>query len=124
MTHFPVSRRQALKTSACGFGNLALAGLLGNQAGAALPNPLSARRTHVAPRAKRVIFLFMQGGPSQVDSFDYKPVLDRRHGETLAFDDARVVANTGKLGSSQLLKKPLWKFRRYGDCGQIGRAHV
>ena len=118
MTHFPVSRRQALKTSACGFGNLALAGLLGNQAGAALPNPLSARRTHVAPRAKRVIFLFMQGGPSQVDSFDYKPVLDRRHGETLAFDDARVIANTGKLGSSQLLKKPLWKFRRYGDCGR------
>ena len=114
-----LNRRQTLATSACGFGQLALAGLLGNSASSAgVVNPLAARQTHFAPRAKRIIFLFMQGGPSQVDSFDYKPLLDKRDGQTLGFDDARTIANTGKRGSSQLIKKPLWKFRRYGQSGR------
>jgi len=114
-----LNRRQALATSACGFGQLALAGLLGQStASAGTGNPLAARQAHLAPRARRMIFLFMQGGPSHIDSFDYKPVLDRKDGETLGFDDARTIANTGKRDSQQLIKKPLWKFRQYGQSGR------
>jgi len=117
---FPaLDRRQALATSACGFSQLALAGMLNRSAAAAAPgNPLIAKTTDVVPRAKRMIFLFMQGGPSHVDSFDYKPLLDKKDGDVLPFDDARVIANTGKRGSEQLVKKPLWKFRQYGESGR------
>ena len=110
------SRRQALQTAGCGFGSLALAGLA--QAEADRNDPLSPKQPHFAPRAKRVIFLFMQGGPSHVDSFDYKPVLDEQDGQMLSFDDARVIANTGKKGSSQRLMKPLWKFHQHGESGR------
>jgi len=119
MSQASLSRRQALGTAACGFGQLALSGLLGNPATAAVDNPLAPRTPHLAPRAKRIIFLFMQGGPSHVDSFDYKPQLLKRDGETLPFDDARVIAKSGKRGSQQLLKKPLWKFRQYGESGRF-----
>ena len=114
-----VTRRTALKTAGCGFGQLALAGLLNQSASANVPNPLAARQSHLPARAKRIIFLFMQGGPSHVDSFDYKPQLDKRDGEVLPFDDAREIANTGKRGSQQRLKKPLWKFRQYGESGRF-----
>ena len=70
----PLTRRQALQSAACGFGYLALAGLTASQARAAT-SPLTARLPMFAPRAKRVIFLFMQGAPSHVDTFDYKPEL-------------------------------------------------
>ncbi|MFP6751828.1 MAG: DUF1501 domain-containing protein [Pirellulaceae bacterium] len=116
MTSFPVNRRQALQATACGFGQLALAGLL-NQPVLAADNPLAPRQPHFAPRAKRVIFLFMQGGPSHVDSFDYKPLLDEKDGQTFSFDDARVIAKTGKRGSSQKVMKPLWKFKQHGESG-------
>jgi hypothetical protein len=116
MAHFPINRRQALKTTACGFGQLALAGLL-NESVSAAKNPLAARQPHFPPRAKRVIFLFMQGGPSHVDSFDYKPLLDEKDGQTFPFDDARVIAKTGKRGSSQKVMKPLWKFQQHGESG-------
>ena len=114
-----VTRRTALQTAGCGFGQLALAGLLNQSASANVPNPLAARQGHLPARAKRIIFLFMQGGPSHVDSFDYKPQLDKRDGEVLPFDDAREIANTGKRGSQQRLKKPLWKFRQYGESGRF-----
>ena len=68
------TRRHALRTLGCGFGYLALADLA---ARAAAVNPLAPRKPHHAPRAKRIIFLFMSGGVSHVDSFDYKPRLDR-----------------------------------------------
>ena len=113
MAQFPVNRRQALKTTACGFGQLALAGLL-NESVSAAKNPLAARQPHFPARAKRVIFLFMQGGPSHVDSFDYKPLLDEKDGQTFVFDDARVIAKTGKQ-SSQKVMKPLWKFKQHGE---------
>ena len=58
---------------------------------ASVKNPLAAKRPHYQARAKRVIFLFMQGGPSQVDTFDYKPILEKRHGEKMPFDDDRVI---------------------------------
>src|SRR5687767_9500859 len=92
-----LSRRAALKAAGCGFGYLALAGLTAPKV-VAEKNPLVPRMPHYAPRAKRVIFLFMQGGPSHVDTFDYKPLLEKEDGKMLSFDDARVIANTGKRG--------------------------
>src|SRR5436309_10773426 len=120
----PISRRSLLKNAGCGFGYLALAGLAAeraaaeSRAGATSVNPLAPRRPHFAPRAKRVIFLFMQGGVSQVDSFDYKPDLEKADGKTLSFDDARVLAKTGMRGSSQRAMKPLWKFAQHGESGR------
>ncbi len=116
-----INRRQALQSAACGFGYLACAGLAARQAAADNPlagNPLAVKPTHVLPRAKRVIFLFMQGGVSHVDSFDYKPILAKRNGESLPFDDARVLANTGMRGVSKQLMKPLWNFSQRGETGR------
>lgn len=113
-------RRQWLQTSACGFGWLALAGLAAQRAVAATPatHPLAPRAPHIPARAKRVIFLFMQGGPSHVDSFDRKTLLDERDGQMLEFDDARVLANTGKRGSTHRVMKSPWKFQQYGQTGR------
>jgi hypothetical protein len=60
----------------------------------------------------------MQGGPSHVDSFDFKPLLAERDGMMMSFDDARVIANTGMRGSEQRVMKPLWKFQQHGQCGR------
>jgi hypothetical protein len=60
----------------------------------------------------------MQGGPSQVDTFDYKPRLAEEDGRQVAFDDARIIANTGKRGSQQRVMKSPWKFQQYGQCGR------
>ncbi len=111
------SRRDMLRQAACGFGYLALAGLATEQAAAA-GNPLAPRRPHFPPRAKRVIFLFMQGGVSHVDSFDYKPQLEKQDGKSMIFEDARVLANTGTRGVSQRVMKPLWKFSQHGQSGR------
>jgi hypothetical protein len=108
-----LTRRQALQTTACGFGYLALAGLTNSAAAA---NPLEPKAMHVRPRAKRVIFLFMQGGPSHVDTFDYKPRLARDNGKMREFDDARTLAKTHKIVSHRVLQSP-WKFRQHGRCG-------
>lgn len=105
------SRRQALKSLACGFGYLALADLA--HAGA---NPLAARQPHHTPKAKRVIFIFMQGGPSHVDTFDYKPRLAQEDGRMMNFDDARTFARTRTVTQHRVFKN-LWPFRRYGECG-------
>jgi hypothetical protein len=113
-----MTRRAALKTAACGFGYLALAGLAAEQAVAAGANLLAPRRPHHAPRAKRIIFLFMQGGVSHVDSFDHKPRLTQDDGKVMPFEDARVKANTGARQSSQRVMKPLWKFQQHGKCGR------
>ena len=111
----PFSRRQLLQSSAGGFGYLALNAMLAQQsAGApsAMLNPLLAKKTHFTPKAKRVIFLFMKGGPSHVDTFDPKPLLQRDDGKPYPFQVPRVTfAATGKL-----LKSP-WKFRQYGQSG-------
>ncbi|MFO0867990.1 MAG: DUF1501 domain-containing protein [Pirellulales bacterium] len=117
----PIDRRQALQQAACGFGALALRGLLAGPGPAAeIVDPLAPRRPHHVPRAKRVIFLFMQGGPSHIDTFDYKPLLEREDGKSMPFDDARVLANTGKRGSTQRVFKSPWKFRQYGESGRWG----
>ena len=110
-----LSRRELLRRSGGGFAALALAGLLAEESRAAAPDPrhpLAARPPHFPAKAKRVIFLFMHGGPSQVDTFDYKPLLDRDHGKPLPFAKPRVVS--GKTGN--LLRSP-FKFQRYGQSG-------
>lgn len=116
-----VSRRQLLRNTACGFGSLALAGLTNPLASnvAAAANPLAPKAPHFLPKAKRVIFLFMAGGVSHVDSFDHKPLLDKKDGEMLAFDDARSVARTG-MGSKARVMKSLWKFAKHGETGHWG----
>src|ERR1700719_1925606 len=85
----PLTRRQMLVSCAHGFGAVALAALLREPAFGAVPlstgplptGPLAPRPTHFPPRATSVIFLYMDGGVSQVDSFDPKPRLDREHGQ-------------------------------------------
>jgi hypothetical protein len=74
----PFSRRHLLQHAGAGFGAMALQGLL-----QAASNPLAPRRAHLRPRAKRVIFLYMSGGPSQMDLFDPKPLIQRRHGQSI-----------------------------------------
>lgn len=109
-----LSRRDLLKVSSAGFGSLALAGLLAEeQARAAGANdPLSVKAPHFPARAKRVIFLFMHGGPSQVDTFDYKPLLKRDHGKPLPFARPKVVSSE----TFNLLQSP-WAFKQYGQSG-------
>jgi hypothetical protein len=108
-----LSRRELLRVSSAGFGSLALAGLLGEQQlRAAAPNPLAVRAPHFPAKAKRVIFLFMHGGPSQVDTFDYKPLLKRDHGKPLPFERPKVVSSE----TFNLLQSP-WGFKQYGQSG-------
>lgn len=117
----PLNRRDLLRSTACGFGSIALAGLSPSPLRAESPvNRLAAKAPHFAPRAKRVIFLFMQGGVSQVDSFDYKPLLYSQDGKDMPFDDARVIANSGMRGSEQRIMRPLWEFARHGESGRWG----
>lgn len=95
--------------SALGFGSMALGSMLARADGPR-PNPL--HEPHHPARAKRIIFLFMKGGPSHLDTFDPKPLLDRDHGKPYPGERPRVTfAQTGTL-----LKSP-WKFKQYGESG-------
>ncbi|MDB5335655.1 MAG: hypothetical protein JWN70_1274 [Planctomycetaceae bacterium] len=105
----PISRRRALANTAAGFGSLALTSLL---AETAAPDPLAVRMPHFAAKAKRIIFIFLSGGPSQVDTFDYKPLLARDDGKPFPFDKPRVQFNS----TGNLLKSP-WEFKQYGQSG-------
>jgi hypothetical protein len=108
-----ITRRTMLQRSAAGFGYLALQAMLGREcAHAAVENPLAPKRPQFPARAKRIVFIFMKGGPSHVDTFDPKPLLTRDHGKPYPFKQPRVqFAETGKL-----LKSP-WSFRQYGQSG-------
>jgi hypothetical protein len=104
-----MTRRQMLKSAGIGFGYLAFAGL----AAADDKNPLAPKAGHHPARAKRVIFVFMHGGPSQVDTFDYKPRLQKDDGKDLPFEPAKGVSQgTGR----KLLASP-WKFKQHGESG-------
>ena len=105
-----ISRRQALQNVACGFGHTALAGMLATEAQAArVP---AGQHTHFTPRAQRVIFLFMHGGVSHVDSFDPKPALDQYHGQPSPIEKPEF----SFAPTSTILRSP-WTFRRYGESG-------
>ncbi|MEQ1827677.1 MAG: DUF1501 domain-containing protein [Pirellula sp.] len=102
-----LSRRRLLYNAGNGFGGLYLASLLDP-----LANANSIQGLHFPAKTKRVIFLFMHGGPSHVDTFDYKPRLGRDDGKALPFDKPRVqFSQTGNLLASP------WGFKQYGDCG-------
>lgn len=116
-----LSRRQLLQNTGCGFGLLALQSLLQGKAlgasHAGTDRVLHPAIFNATPKVKRVIFLFMQGGVSQVDSFDPKPKLKEYGGQKVPFDDARVIANTGKRATPQRVFTSPWNFKQYGDCG-------
>ncbi len=105
----PITRREMLSRSSLGFGALACSSLFDRSEGRA------AIERHVPPRVRNVIFLFMEGGVSQVDSFDYKPMLEKHHGK----DPRRAI---GKIEKTQfesigkVLKSP-WTFRQRGQSG-------
>ena len=107
-----------LQRSACGFGSLALAGLAHQDAQGRdrTPNDLRPREPMFPARAKRVIFIFMQGGPSQIDTFDYKPDLIKNDGQDIDFTGVRF--GTFGTRSKRKLLKPLWKFQQHGECDQ------
>jgi hypothetical protein len=107
-----------------GFGAVALSGLLGDdffarQATAAdgmtrLANPLAPRAPHFTPKARSVIFLFMYGGPSHVDTFDYKPKLYPLDGKTITI---KTFGRGGHKNEGRVVG-PKWNFRQYGQCGK------
>lgn len=106
-------RREMLQRCGMGMGTLALGGMLQSACSAAdkAVNPLAPHPAQFAPRAKSVIHLFMNGGPSQVDTFDPKPELQRRGGEMLNDGNLRTERPTGALYPSP------WRFRPYGESG-------
>ena len=104
-------RRALLRHSGAGFGLLGLRGLL---AAESAPASLLAPKTpHFAPKAKRVIFLMMHGGPSSIDTFDPKPRLEQDHGKPIPFKRGLTFGETSVGG----LMKPLWPFKQYGQSG-------
>ena len=106
------NRRELLQASANGFGMLALSSLMQQSQAKDAVSPLAPKMPHFASKAKRIIFLFMHGGPSQVDTFDYKPLLAKHDGKPFPGTKPRVqFASTGNL-----LKSP-WEFRPGGKSG-------
>tara|TARA_B100000029_G_scaffold273495_1_gene268249 strand:+ start:732 stop:2168 length:1437 start_codon:yes stop_codon:yes gene_type:complete len=114
----PFSRRQMLRRCNIGFGSLALASILGDPArGATAGSPTQAAGApHHAPRAKRMIFLFMKGGPSQMDTFDPKPQLQKDHGKPLPIDRPRLLFHSTADSNNKLFASP-WSFRQHGQSG-------
>jgi len=109
-----IDRRSLLQQGACGFGWLAFSAMADQLAAASGLAPATLHSSAlVRPRAKRVIFLFMQGGPSQVDTFDHKPALWKHHDQSVDFK----VPRTRKVESRQIFK-PLWEFKQHGECGR------
>src|SRR5580700_1912306 len=109
-----VTRRDVLVRAAHGFGAIALASLLDPQARAhQRVNALAAKPPHFQPKAKSVIFLFMVGAPSHIDTFDPKPALEKYDGQLLPASYGTVVSEFTK-GDTPLLKSP-WKFNKYGQ---------
>jgi hypothetical protein len=116
------TRRDFLKRVGNGFGILALADIFNGQglltgsalAGETYRNPLAPKQPHFMPKAKSVIWLFMNGGPSQVDTWDYKPGLAKCDGKELAGFDKTTGFFADQVGP--LMRSP-FKFKQYGQCG-------
>jgi len=112
------TRREFVWEAGAGFGSVALASLLGDDgffgksAGAAenVPN----QGPHHTPKAKNVIFLFMYGGPSHIDTFDYKPSMNGMDGKTVA---VKTFGRGGHKNEGRIVE-PRWKFKQYGECGK------
>ena len=118
-TQLPLSRREMLRRCGTGFGMMALGSLMDGsglltpsiKAAGQVALPLAPRSPHFAPKAKRVVHLFMNGGPSQVDTFDPTPALDRFHGKPLPLNNLRTERKTGAA-----MRSP-FKFKRHGQSG-------
>ena len=114
------TRRDFLHTAAGGFASLALTGLLsedgffGNAQAAAYANPLLPKNPTLPGKAKSVIFLFMYGGPSHMDTFDYKPKMYPLDGKTI---NVKTFGRGGKKNQGRVVG-PKWKFKQYGQSGK------
>src|SRR5436190_2198321 len=111
----PHTRRDFLAATGGGLGAVALDWLLARDAWADAKSPLAARPPHFAPRAKRVIFLFMVGGPSQMDLFDPKPALAKWHGKPLPETTGRPKSQFTSGGETVLASTRKWK--KHGTSG-------
>lgn len=116
-----LNRRLFLRSSGVGLGSLALSGLLqadtGTGAGPAFQGVL--QQPHFPPKAKRIIYLFMAGGPSQLDLFDYKPILNEKNGEDLPDSIRKGQRLTGMSANQAVLPLAgsIFKFAKHGQCG-------
>jgi hypothetical protein len=111
----PLSRREMLRKCAGGFGSIALLALLADKSfagNAVAQGPLSPRPSHYPAKARNIIFLYMDGGPSQVDTFDPKPLLQKEHGQPfkMRMEPTQFNNNGNTLGSP-------WTFKQYGKSG-------
>ncbi len=123
-------RRTWLHRAGCGFGLLGLASLLNetgglgtlraDDLGARVLDPLAPVKPHFEAKAKRVIWIFVNGGPSQVDTWDYKPALVKAHGKSIKEFDSSFSNTTGffKDAVGDLMKSP-FEFRPRGECGKM-----
>jgi len=120
MAH-PDDRRSFLRNAGCGFGGIALAALLAEEgklfadAEPSVADPLAPRKPHFPAKAQRVIFLFMSGGPSHVDTFDPKPELTRLHGEKMPASFGPVKTRRGVDKNKLLASKRT--FTKHGQSG-------
>ncbi|MCO6458670.1 MAG: DUF1501 domain-containing protein [Pirellulaceae bacterium] len=119
------TRREMLWEAGAGFTGLALAALLGEDGFLATQsvaadgvskfvNPLAPKPPHFAPRAKSVIFLYMYGGPSHIDTFDYKPNMVGMDNKTV---QVKTFGRGGHRNEGRIVE-PRWKFQQYGECGK------
>ncbi len=118
------TRREFLWQSGAGFASVALSSMLGEsffarQAVAAdgatkFANPLAPKKPHFTPKAKSVISLYMYGGPSHIDTFDYKPAMKGMDGKTIA---VKTFGRGGKKNEGRIVE-PKWDFKQYGQCGK------
>lgn len=115
-------RREFLWQTAGGFGAVALTSMLSGDgfwsqpahAAESKANPLAEKAPHFAPKAKSIIFLFMYGGPSHIDTFDYKPNMIGMDGKTV---DVKTFGRGGHRNGGRIVE-PRWKFKQYGQCGK------
>lgn len=115
----PSTRREMLSTCANGFGAMALAGLFGDTAYGAEPphaaralDPLLPKQPHFKAKAKSIIFLYMDGGPSQVDTFDPKPRLAKENGQPI-----KIPTQPTQFGQNGAVMQSPWDFHNYGKSG-------
>ena len=112
---FPTTRRDFLRSIGGGFASVAMSAMAAEQAAAALPlNPLSPKAPHFKPKAKRVILLWMQGGPSQMDLFDYKPRLKSEAGNQIPF---KLSSSDVRFEKSARLMPSVAEFKQTGQSG-------
>ena len=112
----PTNRRLFLRSSALGLGGIAISSLLAGEAASGNPFAGILDKPHFAPKAKRIIYLFMAGGPSQLDLFDHKPLLNEKNGQDLPESVRKGQRLTGMSGNQAILPLAgsIFKFDKHG----------